>query len=353
MSELPELPWWALLLMLVGLLALGTLVLNLFSSFGDRPDSATQIGKCDVGSIDFLLALAGVLNAPLHRGGSARLLNNGDEFLPAMLDAIRGAQHSVNLTTYIWQPGEVSDRFFDALTERARAGVGVRVLIDGFGGLRAPGDRIEELRNAGGQWAVFHSPRFGKLTRMHRRTHRRALVVDGMIGFTGGAAVMDKWLGDAQDPDHWRDCMVEVRGRTALSLQSAFAQLWTETTGELLAGEAYYATDGYPAMREGEGEPIRQHINVISSPSAEAHPMRHVFWFSIRSARKRVYITNPYFVPDDLMSEVMKERARAGVDVRVLVPTSTTTCRSSGGPATATTTNFSPPGSASSSTSRR
>jgi cardiolipin synthase A/B len=320
MNPLLDLPWWALVLALIGVLALGTLVLNLFSSLGDRPDEVVQIGSCSVDSVDFLLALSGVINAPLHRGGTARLLNNGDEFLPAMLEAIRGAEASVNFTTYIWQDGEVSDAFFHALTERARAGVDVRVLIDGFGGLRAPRDRIDAFREAGGTWERFHAPRFGTLTRMHKRTHRRALVVDGLIGFTGGAAVMDKWLGDAQGPDHWRDCMVEVRGRLALSLQSAFTQLWTQTTGEVLSGESFYPLHAHEAERDGEGEAISRHINVISSPSSVAHPMRHVFWLSIACALERVYITNPYFVPDDILVAVLKERARAGVDIRVLVP---------------------------------
>jgi cardiolipin synthase A/B len=320
MSAIADLPWWSILLNLVGVLALGTLVMNLFSAVGDRPGSAEHVGACAVGSTDFLLALAGVVNAPLHRGGTARLLNNGDEFLPAMLEAIRGAERTVNFTTYIWQDGEVSERFFDALVERARAGCSVRVLVDGFGGLRTPQQRIDELRAAGGQWEWFNEPRFGRLTRLHKRTHRRALVVDGLIGFTGGAAVMDKWLGDAQDEEHWRDCMVEVRGRLALSLQSAFSQLWTHTTGEILTGERFYPLHAHEAEHEGEGEPVRRHINIISSPSSEAHPLRHVFWLSIQSARERVYITNPYFVPDDIMMVALEEQARAGVDVRVLLP---------------------------------
>jgi cardiolipin synthase A/B len=315
-----ELPWWAMVLSGIGILAIGTVVLNLFSSIGERPGSAEQIGDCESGSTDFLLAISGVINAPLHRGGTAKLLNNGDAFLPAMLRAIGEARHSVNFTTYIWKDGDVSDAFFDALIGAARAGRKVRVLIDGLGGLRAPGERIEELRAAGGTWVAFHTPRFGQLTRLHKRTHRRALVVDGLIGFTGGASVMDKWKGNARHPGEWRDCMVEVRGRLALSLQSAFTQLWAQTTGELLTGEDFYPLHAHEVESESDGEPIRRHVNVISSPSAEAHPMRHVFWFSIRSARRYVYITNPYFVPDDILAEVLKERARKGIDIRVLVP---------------------------------
>jgi cardiolipin synthase len=273
-----------------------------------------------IGGTEFLLALAGVLNAPFHRGGSARLLNNGDEYFPAMLAAVEGAERSINFTNYIWENGEVSRAFFDALTERARAGVQVRLLMDGFGGRNVSGEDIGRLRAAGGKWVLFQAPRFGRLTRLHKRTHRRALVIDGRIGFTGGAAVMDKWLGRAQDPDHWRDCMVEVGGRLALSLQSAFTQLWAHATGELLMGDDFYPATSFDHVQEVQGEPIRRHISVISSPSSEAHPMRHVFWYSIRAANRYVYITNPYFVPDNILKRVLMNRARAGVDVRVLVP---------------------------------
>lgn len=315
-----DFPWWADVLMVIGVLAIGTLILSLFSGIGDRTASVEPPHEVPVGSTEFLLALAGVLNAPFHRGGSARLLNNGDEFFPAMLAAVKGAEFTINFTTYIWEDGEVSRAFFEALTERARAGVQVRVLVDGIAGRSVSGEDIAKFRAAGGKWVQFQPPRFGKLTRVHKRTHRRALVVDGRIGFTGGAAVMDKWLGDAQDPDHWRDCMVEVGGQIALSLQSAFSQLWAHVTGELLMGDVFYPPKFSERTPDVEGEPIRRHINVISSPSAEAHPMRHVFWYSIRAANRFVYITNPYFVPDNILKQVLVDRARAGVDVRVLVP---------------------------------
>jgi cardiolipin synthase len=306
--------------MVMGVLALGTLILSLFSGIGDRPDSISQTAGCPVGSHDFLLALSGVLNAPLHRGGTAKLHNNGDEFFPAIFEAMRAAERSINVTVYIWEDGDVSTEFFDILVERAQARVEVRVLVDGFGGLKAPGERIRELRAAGGIWAEFHRPRFGMLTRIHKRTHRRAIVVDGKVGFTGGAAVMDKWRGNARSPEEWRDCMVEVGGRLALSLQSAFAQLWAHVTGELLVGEAFYPIGEHEGGPDVEGQPVRRHLSVISSPSSESHPMRPLYGFSIQSSQKRVYITNPYFVPDRILCSNLIDRAQAGVDVRVIVP---------------------------------
>jgi len=315
-----DLPWWLWGLLVVGVLAIGTILVNLFSEVGERPRRARQIGECEVGSVDFLLAVAGVTNSPLHRGGTARLLNNGDAFIPAMLRAIREAEHSVNYTTYIWRSGQLSDLFFEALTDAARRGVQVRVLIDGLGGFRAPRERVEAFRRAGGSWRTFHPARFGTLTRLHRRLHRRALVVDGLVGFTGGASVMDKWMGDARDPGEWRDCMVEVRGRLALSLQSAFTQLWAHATGQLLTGPEFYPPRAHEAEIGSDGEPIAHHVNFVGSPSSETHPMRALFWLTVRCARQRLWITSPYFVPDGLLIAALKERARNGVDVRVLVP---------------------------------
>src|SRR5690606_20704155 len=265
--------------------------------------------------------IAGVVNAPLGRGGRARLLNNGDEFYPALFETLRRAEKTINFMVYIWEPGKVSDTLFEILSERARAGVQVRVMVDGLGGHKAHAGNIERLRQAGAQWAWFHPPRFGMLTRLHKRNHRRAIIVDGSIGYTGGAAVMDKWMGDGFSEESWRDCMVEVTGRLAGNLQSAFTSLWVHVTGEMLIGSEFYG-DGSEGQGDGQdsGEPISMHVSVVSSPSGEAHPMRSLFWLSFRAACDHLYITNPYFVPDDIMCAVLLGRARAGVDVRILVP---------------------------------
>jgi cardiolipin synthase len=320
LGDLAGAPWWLLALAAIGVLSISATMLNLFTAIGERPGSARTTDGAGVGSDDFLVGLSGLINAPLQKGGYARILNNGDEFVPAMLEAISGARRSINFMTYIWKPGKLSDQIFDALTERAAAGIQVRVMVDGLGGFRTRNTRIAELREAGGKWVWFNPPRFGKLTRIYRRNHRRAIVIDGEIGFTGGMAIDDKWLGSAQDPDHWRESMVEVRGCIAGNLQSAFTQLWSNVAGELLVGPDFFPTSYESDPGPDPGEPISWHISVISSPSGEAHPLRQVFWLSVQAARQTVYITNPYFVPDKVMSAALMERARAGVDVRVLVP---------------------------------
>lgn len=317
MSGLLDHPWWLMLLAAIGVIAIVTAILSLFFEIGGRPDELTSTEAPRLGSREFLDAFAGLANAPLMEGGTATLLNNGDEIFPAMLDAIRDARQTVNWMAYIWEPGKVSDQVFDALIDAAGRGVEVRVMLDGMGGMRAPDEGIRRLREAGGKVCWFRPLSFGKLTRIHRRNHRRAIVMDGCVGFTGGVAVGDKWLGDAQDPEHWRDSMVCVRGCIASNLQAAFAELWTETSGEILVGSRFYPTsfaDNPP------GEEISKHVTITSSPSAEHYPLRKVIWLSFRSARERLYITSPYFVPDASTRAVVADRAREGVDVRVLLP---------------------------------
>jgi cardiolipin synthase len=314
-------PWWVLTLAVIGAIALVAVILGLFSSLGEDPDDATATELCPVHSFDFLLAVAGTTNTPLQEGGSARLHNNGDEIFPALYAAMEGAKRSINFMVYIWEPGEVSTRLFDIMVERARAGVQVRVMGDGLGARKAPKERIEELCAAGGKWCWFHPPRFGQLTYFHKRNHRRAIIVDGEVGFTGGAAVADKWLGSAQDPEHWRDAMVELRGPIASNLQPAFVQLWSHITGELLVGPAFYPVEHENlGIHTTELDDVLQHVDVLSSPSTDDYPLRRVFQLSFRCARESIYITNPYFVPDRISRNILKERARAGVDVRALVP---------------------------------
>jgi cardiolipin synthase len=309
-------PWWLLSLAAVGAVAVGGAFITLFSALGRRPDETWATAAPDVGSRDFLLGISGTLNAPLARGGTARLLNNGVEIFPAILREIRAAKKTINFMVYIWEPGHASDQIFDALAERARAGVQVRLVLDGIGAINAPEDRIRELRAAGGKVAWFRTLKFGKLTRYHRRNHRRAIIIDGSVGFTGGAAVADYWLETPGD-GHWRDIMVEVRGCIAGNLQSAFAQVWAATCGEILLGPSFFPTD-YPD--EQRGEHLTYHVNVISSPASDAYPLRMFFWTSFRCARERLFITSPYFIPDAATRKVIADRARAGVDVRMLLP---------------------------------
>ncbi|HEX8431669.1 MAG TPA: phospholipase D-like domain-containing protein [Longimicrobium sp.] len=312
-------PVWLVVLAGIGVLAILTVIVSLFFALGRRPATFNMTGAPPVGSDDFLMGLAGAMNAPLQQGGRARVLNNGVEIFPAILAAIGQARRSINFMCYIWEPGRASDRMFDALIAKQREGVPVRLMLDAFGAQNAPTDRIEELTVAGGQMQWFHAMKFGKLTSFYKRNHRRAIIIDGDVAFTGGAAVADKWLGDAEDEEHWRDMMVEVRGCLATNLQSAFTQLWANSCGEVLMGPAYY-----PHGEADEEGGDTRHIHVISSPAEASHPLRIFFCVSLACARERIWLTSPYFAPAEETRRIITDQARAGVDVRLLLPNRST-----------------------------
>lgn len=317
MSVVSGIPGYLVMaLALVGALALSSATLTLFFTFGRRPERFTINDRPPVGSLEFLQGIASTMNAPLQAGGAARLLNNGVEIFPALLEAIRGAERSIDFMCYIWEDGRASNRVFDALVERQRAGVQVRLMIDAFGGMHAPRDRIRELKEAGARFAWYHALRFGRLTSFYKRNHRRAIIVDGRVGFTGGAAIADQWQGDAHSDKHWRDQMVQVEGCLARDVQSAFTQLWANVTGEILVGPDFYPAPEPP----GEGEELSRHVHVVSSPAMASHPLRIFFWMSLACARERIYLATPYFAPDGSTRRILMERAKAGLDVRLLLP---------------------------------
>lgn len=312
-------PWWISFFFILGVLSLAWAFATLFLALGRRPRRLTLYDRPAPGTARFLESIAGLLNEPLQSGGTARLLNNGDQIFPAILAALGQAEQTINFMTYIWEKGTVSDQVMEVLVEKAKAGVKVRVMLDGMGAWRAPHRSFRALEAAGGRVRWFNPFRIGKLTAFYRRNHRRAIVVDGKVAFTGGASVGDKWQGNAQDKDHWRDVMVEVRGCLAVNLQSAFTQLWSNSTGEILLGPEYFPDSEEAAGTPG-GEGISRHITVISSPAEGSHPLRLFYWTSLSCARESIYLTSAYFVPDRDMRRALAERARAGVDVRLLLP---------------------------------
>jgi cardiolipin synthase len=320
-------PIWILLLSAVGALALVAVVLSLFFTLGRRPQKFEVVDAPAADSPEFLRSVAGTAGTPLRSGGSVRLLDNG-AFFPALLQAVAKAQHTINFTVYIWEPGRMSDQLFAALVERARAGVEIRLLLDGVGCIKVPEQGVEALQAAGGRVARFRTPQVGKFTRFHKRTHRRSIVIDGTVGFTGGEAIADKWLGNASNPQEWRDFMIEVTGPLAATLQSAFVPLWSNTTGEILSGPDVFPAmlDGAPPLDDNAHEALL-HVGVASSPTNENHPLRLFFLQTFAAARRRLYITTPYFVPPRAAREIVAMRARKGVDVRILMPNEQTDAR--------------------------
>jgi cardiolipin synthase A/B len=306
-----DLPWWGWTLVALGVIAIVSVIGALF--LPDWPDHDYSVGyDADPGSETFVEAAALFLNCPIFQGGQVTLLQNGDAFFPAILEAIRTAQDTINFEVYIFDPDEIGRQFIDAFKERARAGIEVRVLLDGFGALRLKKRYRDELRRAGVQLNRFRPFQLRNLPRMYRRTHRRAIVIDGRVGFTGGAAVSVKWKGNVNNPHEWRDSMTRVTGPMVAGIQSAFACNWVYGTGEVIAGPRFF-----PTLQRSEG-PCG--LSVVSSPSDALQPIRLLFWLSFINARRRIWICNSYFIPDRRLRDAVVERAKAGCDVRVLVP---------------------------------
>lgn len=309
-------PWWQDTLLVIGVVTVLTFVAVSFLGTDGMPDRI--VVSDDLGAVDspeFAAAVARLVGAPVESGGTIAVLNNGDAFRASLLDAIRQARSTINFSVFMWQSGAFSDQILDALIERQHAGVSVRVLLDAIAATGAWDPKFDDLREAGGQVAKFRGPSVGTWMRVHRRNHRRAIVIDGRVGFTGGMAVNDKWLGHAEDPDHWRDMMFKVTGPMASSLQSAFADVWIASTGEFLAGPRMYPSDVDP-----EPAGVARFIHLVFSPADDDQSVAYLYLSAVLAARERIAIVTPYFIPDRPLREALRERARAGVDVQILLP---------------------------------
>jgi cardiolipin synthase A/B len=306
-----DVPWWAATLIWIGIIALIGVIGALF--LPDWPSRDFTVGfSADPGSETFVQWTAGYLNSPILQGGEITMLQNGNAFYPAMLDAINGATDSINFEVYIFEPDEIGRQFMDAFKARARAGVEVRLLLDGFGGMKMKKRHRDELTEAGVQVSRFRPFGLRSLVRFYKRTHRRAIVIDGRVAFTGGAAVSKKWKGNVNNPHEWRDSMTRVTGPTVAGIQTAFAGNWVYCCGEVIAGPRFF-----PTLERGPGPCA---LSVVSSPSDAMQPIRLLFWVSFINARKRLWICNSYFIPDERLRGAVIDRAKNGVDVRILVP---------------------------------
>jgi cardiolipin synthase len=264
-----------------------------------------------VESQEFLETMAGSTGVPFAAGNRLDVLNNGDAFYPAMLEAIAGAENSVTIEAYIYWAGDIGLRFARALADKARDGVRVKILLDAIGSSTIGRDILETLESGGCQLAWYNRIRWYTIGRFNHRTHRKSLVVDGRIGFTGGAGIADHWLGNAEGPEHWRDMQVRVEGPAVTPLQTGFAHNWLQTTGELISGRDYYPP------RAVAGDLAVQ--TLMSSPETGASTVRTMYYLSIVCARRSIYIANPYFVPDAAAIDTLIEAKQRGVDVRIMV----------------------------------
>ena len=264
----------------------------------------------------FVHVMGALLGPPVVPGNRYEVLLNGDAIFPAMLHAIRGAEHSIAFETYIYWSGAIGRDFADALAQRARAGIHVHVLLDWVGSGRMDRRLLDELADAGVELVRFHKPTMFGLGRLNNRTHRKLLVVDGKVAFTGGVGVADQWTGNAQDPKHWRDTHFRVEGPVVAQLQAAFMDNWLKTRGTVFHGPDYFPRLGPVEGIAGDG--CAQMFS--ASPREGSGSMELMYLLSIQSAVRSIRLANSYFVPDDAAIRELVEARERGVRVQIIVP---------------------------------
>lgn len=303
------------MLWVIGITVLATsLTLVLFQNF-KTPEKALECKvshRYVVSDPEFRREMSVLLGPEIVRGNKVTALRNGNEIFPAMLLAIRSAQTSITFETHIYWSGETGDEFSQALSERALAGVPVSVLIDWVGSAKMEQSLLDAMKAAGVQLHRYRPLQWYNLGRMNNRTHRKLLVVDGRIGFTGGIGIADHWTGDGGDPEHWRDSHFRIEGPLVAQLQAAFNDNWIKTTGRLLNGPSYF-----PALKE-EGE-IKAHV-FVASPSGGSESMHMMYLLAIGAAEATIDLAASYFVPDRLLIDALIAARGRNVRVRILLP---------------------------------
>jgi len=263
------------------------------------------------GTADFARLVEALTVAPLRQGNRVTVLRNGHEIFPAMLEAIQHAKRTVNFATYVYWTGSIAPQFADALAERAAAGVEVNVLLDAVGAAKMDHGLVDQLKDAGATVAWFRPPKWYTLHKLNNRTHRKILVVDGNVGFTGGVGIAEEWTGNCEDTEHWRDTHVRVEGPVVRDLLSGFVDNWAEATGCILSGRQHLPD--LRGLEDGIQAQVTRSTAQKGSTDAE-----QLFYTAIAGARERIWLTTAYFAPRRAFVEALCEAAGRGVDVRVL-----------------------------------
>ena len=282
--------------------------------FSRAPAHITQHIEHRYGVADeqFLRSMGVLLGPPLLPGNKVDTLLNGDQIFPAMLDGIRSAQSTITFETYVYWKGGIGKQFAEALAERARSGIKVRVLLDWEGTKKMEQSWIDDMGRAGVDIRKYHRPQWFKYRHLNHRTHRKLLVIDGRVGFTGGVGIADEWTGNAQDKERWRDTHYRVEGPVVAHLQGAFTDNWMQATGDVLHG------DGYFPRLEPKGAYRAQMFK--SSVEGGAESLQLMYLLSLAAAKQTIDLSMAYFIPDDHTLDHLVEALRRGVRVRIITP---------------------------------
>lgn len=308
MKAMLSIPWLLVAVVLV------LLVVVVALNFATGEKKLEQSVKRLYAAADSAFARAmGVLLGPaILPGNRFDVLLNGDRIFPAMLASIRDAKRTITFESYIYWSDAIGKAFADSLGERARAGVKVHVLLDWVGSNKLDPTHLAAMEAAGVEVRKFHKPDWYSLARMNNRTHRKVLVVDGRVGFTGGVGIAGLWTGDAQDPQHWRDTHFRAEGPVVAQMQAVFLDNWIKATGTVLHGDDYFPE--LPAA----GNDAAQMFS--SSPSGGSESMHLMYLLAITSAQHSIHLSSAYFVPDKLSTQALAAALERGVKVQIIVP---------------------------------
>ena len=306
--------------LVIAIIAIAMQGLILFVAlFGpDLEYRVTHVPEVPMNSDEFSRLVSSLTQTEILRGNAIEVLTNSDCFYEAQLEAISKAEKSINLEAYIFHRGAIGERYITALAERARAGVPVRLTLDYIGCFSTPMSYFHELTAAGGRVKWYHSLRLDLIPQINNRTHRELMVIDGRVAFIGGAGIADHWYTGEKGKPRWRDTVLKVEGSLVPSLQAVFAQNWLRVAGEVLTGEEYFQFKG--SAKDGTFQDVPG-MTVSSTPAAGSTPARVLFQLLIASAKKRIYISTPYFLPDkSARLAIIKAVHERGVEVKILTP---------------------------------
>ena len=303
----------------VALIACATTLLAVFLALnlspGEKRIERQLRHQYNVEDPQFRRSMGVLLGPPLVEGNTVEVLLNGEQIFPSMLQAIRAARHTITLETYIYWSESIGREFSAALIERARAGVKVHVLLDYIGSMKIDNASLDAMRQAGIEVQRYHKPLWWKLARLNNRTHRKLLIVDGALGFTGGVGIADQWRGNAENEQQWRDTHFRVEGPVVGQMQAVFVDNWTKATGHVLDGTHYF-----PSL-QARGGHLAQMFS--SSPTGGSESMHLMYLMAITAAKTSIHLSNSYFVPDKLTVRALVEAAKRGVKIQIITPGTT------------------------------
>lgn len=306
------------ILILIGLITIFFVLATLFTSLTEKSLNITSISSVKLGTADFRNAIESITGSTARPVDSdIEIFNDGSLFLADLIKEINSAKHSVTITNYIFYKGEMTNTLFDALSAKAKEGISVRLLMDAHGSSKAPDDKIKEMKDAGVKVEMFRPTNIRTLTRIYRRSHVRAIAIDGKVGYIGGVAFQDEWAGDGTSGKMWRDLMFKFHSSLAQATQDQFNGLWRSTTGEILNGKDFYPTlESIPLENPGP-----YFVSLLHTPAPDVSAdLLDIIWLTINGAQDHIYLATAYLTPPREILEALEVAVKRGVTVELAVP---------------------------------